>query len=103
MGTYIPNKLLPSSYELDNLTFDDNIVDSHTVIALQTALELNLTDLYFVGYDGYSGAHISEKEQELYNENNHLFKLARLKGMKLSSLTLTKYSELISDSVYSKF
>lgn len=103
MGTYIPATMLENAYELEKVDFTDQFIDSHTALALQTALALNLNTIYVTGYDGYSGNAIGEKEQELYIENQYLF--AKLKNdfnIELLSLTPTKYSKLKGDSVYSK-
>jgi len=54
-----------------------------------------------VGYDGYFGNVITEQEQELFYENNDLFKKFKNEKIILKSLTKTKYSELESDSLYS--
>lgn len=101
MGTYVPSKLKNKSYELAKVDFTDRFKDSHTALALQSALELGLTDIYCVGYDGYEGD-ISQKEQELYMENEYLFKLSKKYLSSLISLTTTYYSQLTPSSVYAE-
>ena len=103
MGTYIPTLLTEKAYELDNVGFTDLYKDSHTSLALQSVLALSINKIFLTGYDGYSGAQIEEKEQELFIENQYLF--ARLRDkykVNLISLTPTKYTCLVQDSVYSK-
>lgn len=101
MGTYIPESMKNNAYELKEIMFTDEFTDSHTAIAFQTALEFGFSSLYIVGYDGYSGS-ISEKEQELFNENGQLFEAyKRDTKIELISLTNTSYKQLESQSIYS--
>jgi 4-hydroxy 2-oxovalerate aldolase len=103
MGTYVPKSLTENSFELESVEFTDLYRDSHTALALQSILALKIEKVFMTGYDGYSGNHIGEKEQELFLENQHLF--SKIKGhfnIQLVSLTPTKYTELKGDSVYSK-
>jgi len=103
MGTYIPKSLTDNAFELESVEFTDLYRDSHTALALQSIIALKIEKVFMTGYDGYSGNHIGEKEQELFLENQHLF--SKIKGhfkIKLVSLTPTKYTELNGDSVYSK-
>jgi len=100
MGTYIPESLKESAFELSTVQFMDQLHDAHTTIAIQTAIELGVDELLFAGYDGYSGESISEREQELFNENEFTFAKAKNAGLTLKSLTPTKYRELDPSSVY---
>lgn len=100
MGTYIPQSMMDKSYELSEVNFTKKYKDSHTALALQSLIELKIDNVYIIGYDGYSGNKIGEKEQELFMENQELFNLIKTKNIKLNSLTPTKYSELNEDSVY---
>jgi 4-hydroxy 2-oxovalerate aldolase len=102
MGTYIPNKLENNAYELKDVSFTDNLQDTHTAIALETARELGLNKIYIVGYDGYAGASMGQKEQELFAENEYLFEKAKTSGLELISLTATSYSALRKDSVFAR-
>jgi len=92
MGTYIPSNLKDKCYELKSNSFTDEFVDSHTAIALQTVLDLNVQKLFFVGYDGYNVDELDEKAQDLLNENTLLFKkfMAVYQG-ELTALTPTVY------------
>lgn len=101
MGTYLPKKVEKFTYELSNTEKYNPIIDSHTAIALITAIELGIREIFLVGYDGYIGNVITEQEQELFYENNDLFKKFKNEKISLKSLTKTKYSELESDSIYS--
>lgn len=100
MGTYIPNKLEDRAYELESISFTNRLQDTHTAIALETVRVLGLNKVYMVGYDGYSGASMGQKEQELFYENEYLFERAKDSGLELISLTATAYSGLKKDSVF---
>ncbi len=103
MGTYIPSAVEAKTFELENISFTKLTQDSPTALAIQTAINLGISQLLFVGYDGYSGNNIGEKEQDLFMENELLFADARQAGLSLYSLNTTKYKELGSKSVYSLF
>jgi len=100
MGTYVPNSVIKNTYELSEVTFTELIDDSHTVIALQTAIELGAKEIYFAGYDGYSGGAIATKDQELFIENTQLFNVLLTLGIKCFSITPTKYKVFPESSVY---
>lgn len=103
MGTYVPNLLSDCSYELDAVEFTNRFEDSHTAIALQTAVKLGASRIYLTGYDGYSGEIIGKKEQELFLENEYLFEKFKKKySLPLISITSTLYENLEPDSIYSK-
>ena len=102
MGTYIPSKLQDHAYELKNISFTDTLKDTHTALAIETARELGLNNLYFVGYDGYGDIPMGKKEQELFSENDLLFEKAIQAGLKLISLTSTSYDKLESDSIFAR-
>ena len=102
MGTYIPASLKKSAFELASITFADKFMDSHTTIALQTAIELETDTITIIGYDGYSESLIGKKEQDLFTENEYLFeKFHEKTGIKINSLTPTSYSQLEGHSIYS--
>lgn len=102
MGTYIPKKLENNAFELKEVSFTDTLKETHTAIAIETARELGVSKIYVVGYDGYTGAAMGEKEQELFNENELLFQKAKAKDLVLISLTTTSYAGLQKDSVFAR-
>src|SRR5690606_37729845 len=73
MGTYVPRLLRDTACELGEVEFTDLVKDSHTAIAIQSALLMRAKKAFIVGYDGYSGAVIQQKDQELFTENMKLF------------------------------
>lgn len=102
MGTYVPDQLTKDVCELKEVNFTSLLNDSHTAIALQIALNLNIENCFIIGYDGYANEKVGTKEQELFIENELLFENAIEKGIKLIALTPTRYKSLKSDSIYSK-
>lgn len=101
MGTYIPQELMDKSFELAGVTFSDLYQDSHTALALQTAIELSAQTVYIAGYDGYEGT-IGENERMLTQENEYL--LARIVeqqlAIEIATITATKYQGVKNLSVY---
>jgi 4-hydroxy 2-oxovalerate aldolase len=101
MGTDVPELANNSTFELPSIDFTKSYWDSCTTIALQTALFLCDNDIYTIGYDGYPGNVLSEKEMALSNENKTLFlDFKKFRGKTLVSLTPTLYNELFSISLY---
>jgi 4-hydroxy 2-oxovalerate aldolase len=100
MGTYIPNKIRNKSFELKSIDFTGKFTDSHTALALQTALSLQAEKVYMIGYDGYQEGMISTKERDLTDENEYLFQVFNEKISPLVSLTPTAYKKLQFDSIY---
>ncbi len=100
MGTYIPQSFQENAFELEEVNFSNKFQDSHTALALQTAINLGAKKAYFIGYDGYSGSAISQKEQELFLENQFLFDKAMSKGLACVSLTPTTYGNLAQESIF---
>jgi 4-hydroxy 2-oxovalerate aldolase len=98
MGTYIPEKLKNVAFELKAVTFTDKYHDSHTVLALQTALELKAETIFLVGYDGYPKNTITQKEQALINENEYSFRMVD-KLVHLKSILPSEYQIEVT-SVY---
>lgn len=100
MGTYVPDAMLEFATELPEVSFTHLLNDSHTAVAIQTAINLGAKKCYVIGYDGYNNSAVGNKEQELFIENETLFADARNQGIELISLTTTRYKNLISDSIF---
>lgn len=101
MGTEVPEYAEKSTVELRSIDFADQYKDSVTTIALQLALNLTDGDIFVVGYDGYPGNVLSEKEVALTNENRTIFNAyQKVRGKRLKSLTPSLYGELEVESVY---
>ena len=101
MGTEVPAFAEEHTVELKEIAFTNQFKDSVTTIALQLALNLTDGDIFVIGYDGYPGNVLSEKEVDLTNENKTIFQsYADVKGKKLQSLTPSLYKDLEIVSVY---
>ena len=101
MGTEVPGYAESYTFELPEITFTDSYFDSCTTVALQTALFWGVKEVYTVGYDGYIGEVLSDKEMELSNENRTLFSdFKRNTGCGLVSLTPSNYRSLEVKSIY---
>ncbi len=101
MGTYIPEGVKSRCFELKKVNFTDKLKDTHTALAIQTAIELGTKKLYLIGYDGYAGTNIESKQQEFFLENEFLFGKAKDAGLECISLTATKYDSLLHASLFS--
>jgi 4-hydroxy 2-oxovalerate aldolase len=102
MGTDVPQKLRNNTFELSSIDFADKYYfDSCTTIALQIAKQLQAKNIYLIGYDGYAGNILSEKEHYLTVENQTLFRdFQNYYKITLTSLTPTLYNELKITSLY---
>lgn len=101
MGTEVPTYAENSTVELSSVDFTDQYKDSVTAIALQLALDLTDGDIFVIGYDGYPGNVLSEKEVALTNENKIIFQAFKeITGKSLKSLTPSLYKDLEIKSIY---
>lgn len=101
MGTEVPKFAENFTFELEQIDFIDQYKDSVTTIALQLAMNLTDKEIYVVGYDGYPGNVLSEKEVSLTNENKAIFEAFSVtRGYALKSLTPSIYKGLDVESVY---
>ena len=101
MGTYIPINMKDKSYELEENNLKSVVDFSHTSLALQTAINHSPKKIFVIGYDGYGGS-LSKKEQDLFMENNILFKEVIGLGYDLISLTRSDYTNLKPGSIFSE-
>jgi 4-hydroxy 2-oxovalerate aldolase len=102
MGTFVPTEVASKSYELKKVEYNTAIKDSHTAVALQICIDLGVQEIMIIGYDGYSEEKMGTKEQELLAENEMIFEAAQSFGLKLTSLSQTKYKSIEANSIYSK-
>lgn len=101
MGTEVPAYAERLTFELDKITFTQSYCDSCTTLALQAALAMEVEEINVVGYDGYKGEVLSEKEMELSNENKVIFEnINKIQGVRLRSLTPSLYKSLKVESIY---
>ena len=102
MGVSIPNAIKEQAYELADLEFTNVATDSPMAIAIQTALNLGVQNIYFIGFDGYD-VNINQNQFIIANENQKIINdLIAYKGqLRICSLTPTKYENLKLNSIYS--
>ena len=101
MGTEVPAFAEKQTFELPSVDFINDYKDSSTTIAFQLALAITSGEIYTVGYDGYPGSVLSEKEMALTHENKTIFEaFTKANGGTLKSLTPSLYKELEIVSVY---
>ena len=101
LGTDVPTYAAKATYELPKIDFTAEYQDSCTTLAIQTALNICKGNIYIVGYDGYPGSVLSEKEVALSNENMALLQdYEKFTGKKMKSLTPSLYPELEVESIY---
>ena len=86
---------------MSHLSFSKEYIDSCTAVALQTVIEFGAKEICMIGYDGYKGQILSEKEMDLTRENRTLFlTFTEYTSKRIISLTPTLYSELQIQSIY---
>lgn len=101
LGTDVPEYAEKSTFEIASLEFTKGFEDSCTALAIQTALCLCKKNIYVVGYDGYPGSILSEKEVTLNSEARTLFgDFESFTGHRMTSLTNSIYPELNIESIY---
>lgn len=105
MGTDVPKHVQDKTYELPQISFIGKYLDSCTTLAVELAQMLKAADgnLYIVGYDGYHGHVLTEKELTLNRENEEIFETytAWSKG-KIISLLPTQYKNVEQKSIYAE-
>ncbi len=103
MGTYIPSLVRSKTFELPKVEFTKNFADSHTALALQTAIFLKAKNVYIAGYDGYQEVPMSSKELTLTEENNSVFsEFVKFTELEINTLTPSNYKRLKEISLYSQ-
>ncbi len=101
MGTEVPQYAHDKTYELPVISFTKDFSESVTSVAIQLALQLTNGEIFLVGYDGYPGNVLSEKEVSLSHENNTIFlNYKNATGKQLKSLTPSLYQHLNIVSIY---
>ena len=101
LGTEVPIFAHNNAFELEDVTFTNRYYDSCTTACLMAALEIKADRTFIVGYDGYRGQVLSEKEMGLTTENRILFEAySNFVNKPLISLTPTLYKGLQMQSIY---
>lgn len=103
MGTDVPKHVQDKTYELPHISFISKYLDSCTTLAVELAQMLKDEEgkLFVVGYDGYHGHVLTEKELTLNRENEEIFETyAVWADRKIISLLPTMYKALEVKSLY---
>lgn len=101
MGTVTTKKINSISRELEKITFTNISSDSPLVIAIQTAIDLNVKNMYFLGFDGYDVS-LDKNQFVLANENQCVIDdLLNNCDVEVTSITPTKYKNIPVKSLYS--
>lgn len=101
MGTLIPKKTMALSYELPSINFTKASDDSPLAIAIQLAINLEVDNVYFIGFDGYD-TNINKSQFKLVQENqNVILDFLKIENIEVRSLTPSKYQKLKHSSIYS--
>jgi 4-hydroxy 2-oxovalerate aldolase len=103
MGTDVPKHVQDQTFELPQISFISKYLDSCTTLAVELAhmLKADNGNLYVVGYDGYQGHVLTEKELTLNRENEEIFdSYTAWSGRKIISLLPTLYKTLDVKSLY---
>jgi 4-hydroxy 2-oxovalerate aldolase len=101
MGVSLPPNIQLNAKELIEIVFTKSSIDSPFVVAIQTALDLGINEFLLVGFDGYD-TEINKNQFSLAQENQNIINdLAKIDGIKLSSLNPTKYENIETTSIYS--
>lgn len=101
MGVSIPSQIQISSKELENIAFTKSSTDSPFVVALQTALDLGVNEIFLIGFDGYDTA-INQNQFVLVQENQNIINdILKVDNLVVKSLSPTKYENIQLTSIYS--
>jgi 4-hydroxy 2-oxovalerate aldolase len=101
MGTSIPKGISDMSFELEEINFTKASNDSPFAIGVQLSLELNVSKILLIGFDGYDTS-INQNQFLLAQENQKIIDdLAKIDSVNLYSLNPTKYDNIKLTSIYS--
>ncbi|WP_290794737.1 aldolase catalytic domain-containing protein [Flavihumibacter sp. UBA7668] len=100
MGTQVPQDWIDHAVELPRWQLTPDEQESHLRLALETALLYKPTEIIIAGFDGYN-SEPSSIEFEVAKENDLLFKKFRNLGVRVVSITPSRYKNLDQLSIYS--
>jgi 4-hydroxy 2-oxovalerate aldolase len=101
MGVSIPSQIQLNSKELKSIEFSNSSTDSPFVVALQTALDLGVSEIFLIGFDGYDTA-LNQNQFVLVQENQNIINdILKVDGLQVKSLSPTKYENIQLTSIYS--
>lgn len=91
-------KNIKDFYELEQIEFIAKYSDAPLTISLQIALDMEVDNIYLVGFDGYSELK-NKKELYLMQENQDIID-SFISKKEIVSLTATKYKNVYKKSIY---
>ena len=101
MGTEINDKIQPFAMELRRVDFTDVSKDSPLCVAVQLALEINVKEFFFIGFDGYDKG-MNQSKHLLSQENQRILEDLKTKeGVNVIFLTPSTYQNNKVTSIYS--
>lgn len=102
MGTILPEEIKHITFELPKINFTKQYPDTLLTIAFQLTINLNPSEIYTFGLDGYD---LKNEQQmiEVSKENQELINSFIDAGYTLTSLTPTSYQNIRESSIYSLF
>jgi 4-hydroxy 2-oxovalerate aldolase len=101
MGVSIPSQIQERSKELKSIEFSNSSTDSPFVVALQTALDSGVSEIFLIGFDGYDTA-LNQNQFVLVQENQNIINdILKVDGLYVKSLSPTKYENIQLTSIYS--
>ncbi|KGL64362.1 4-hydroxy-2-oxovalerate aldolase [Polaribacter sp. Hel1_85] len=101
MGVSLSSGIKLLAKELANIEFTKSSLDSPFVVAVQTALDFGVSELFIVGFDGYD-VDLNKNQFALAQENQNIINDAlKLDGFSIKSISPTKYENIELTSIYS--
>lgn len=100
MGTQIPIELIDSAFELASVSFTAVSKDSPLALSIQTALDLGVEKLLFLGFDGYKNK-VTNNQLLITQENQKILDdLGELSSVDSIFLLPTEYKHVRVSSLY---
>ena len=100
MGTQIPSELIKVSYELNSINFTKISKDSPLALSIQTAIDIGVKKLFFIGFDGYN-ENINKNQLLITKENQKIIDdLNKLSNLDYLFLLPSEYKNIKESSVY---
>ena len=101
MGISISPKIQQISKELESIEFTSSSTDSPFVVALQTAINLGVNEIFLIGFDGYNTG-LNNNQFVLAQENQNIINdILKNTNICIKSLSPTKYENIQITSIYS--
>ncbi len=100
MGTFLPKHFEEKTFELSTYTFTGEYHDSLFAIALQLTLEIDVSEVNLIGFDGY-GLNSNNNMLEVSRENQYLIDhFTSFSNIPINSFTPTEYKNITTKSIF---